>query len=127
MASGARCAMSIWTVSSRFNDSYGTAMRGNEVLLGWARSLRSLCDPPKRLCKAHWAVDDSCLVLRTRIAVGAAAIDRRFPAVVQHSIVRSDLTSQPALGAPDRHGHGRHHGPFALPRSGYGATRTGHR
>lgn len=108
-----------------FNDIYGYG-KGDEVLLGLAQILRSLCDPRCDFV-GHIGGDDFMLVLRSpdwrrRLQL----LDRRFQQLCS-SFYRPEHIEAAGFSAPDRHGQWRHHGllqlsigVLVLPAQGHG-------
>ncbi|PCC97575.1 EAL domain-containing protein [Halopseudomonas pelagia] len=113
-----------------FNDIYGYG-KGDEVLLGLAQILKSLCDPRCDFV-GHIGGDDFMLVLRSadwreRLQL----LDQRFQQLCG-VFYRPEHLAADGFSAPDRHGQWRHHGLLQLsvgvvflPASGHGITDPG--
>ncbi|SDU26384.1 diguanylate cyclase/phosphodiesterase [Halopseudomonas salegens] len=108
-----------------FNDIYGYG-KGDEVLLGLAQILRSLCDPRCDFV-GHIGGDDFMLVLRSddwreRLQL----LDQRFQQLCRSMYQPAHLAAG-GFSAPDREGRWRQHGLLqlsvgvvSLPASGHG-------
>ncbi|MFT6463425.1 bifunctional diguanylate cyclase/phosphodiesterase [Halopseudomonas sp.] len=95
-----------------FNDIYGYG-KGDEVLLGLAQILKSLCDPRCDFV-GHIGGDDFMLVLRSadwreRLQL----LDQRFQKLCG-AFYRPEHLASNGFSAPDRHGQWRHHGLLQL-------------
>ncbi|PKM08842.1 MAG: diguanylate phosphodiesterase [Gammaproteobacteria bacterium HGW-Gammaproteobacteria-5] len=113
-----------------FNDIYGYG-KGDEVLLGLAQLLRSLCDPRCDFV-GHIGGDDFMLVLRSpdwyeRLQL----LDQRFQQMCM-GFYRPEHIAAGGVSAPDRHGQWRHHsllqlsvGVVQLPAQGHNIVDPG--
>lgn len=108
-----------------FNDIYGYG-KGDEVLLGLAQILRTLCDPRCDFV-GHIGGDDFMLVLRSADwRERLQRLDQRFQQLCS-AFYRPEHVLQGGFSAPDRHGQWRHHGllqlsvgVLMLPANGHG-------
>ncbi|WP_022963528.1 bifunctional diguanylate cyclase/phosphodiesterase [Halopseudomonas pelagia] len=95
-----------------FNDIYGYG-KGDEVLLGLAQILRTLCDPRCDFV-GHIGGDDFMLVLRSADwRERLHRLDQRFQQLCC-AFYRPEHILAGGFSAPDRHGQWRHHGLLQL-------------
>ncbi|MFO7704896.1 MAG: bifunctional diguanylate cyclase/phosphodiesterase [Halopseudomonas sp.] len=95
-----------------FNDIYGYG-KGDEVLLGLAQILRTLCDPRCDFV-GHIGGDDFMLVLRSADwRERLQRLEQRFQQLCC-PFYRPEHVQDGGFSAPDRHGQWRHHGLLQL-------------